>query len=354
MKNLVGIRELIGFVICIMFAVRPAVACPPDTPCGVLSDEAKARKAYLLREAFSRQENLNAKGSKTLSSPLVSFPPPPKGIANNPASSMSGSREKKESMRTGAVSTPVVTSGATGKPLPPVEVHPDRTVWITLSNTDVNRVVCQAGDISDVFYSQEKGILVKVSGGDAFIKFRVRVDQETGRVDRVTVPSEFYVRCAGETYSFIARPRPVPARTVYLVSEAKRRKPPEEITKKNTLDEALVSIVRDVFLDRIPPSWERVEKFDAVILNRLLKADAGTVYDVRIVEKARYRIPGLPLLVRIFRVELPAGVVPYATINEKVLLDPRVTKNPVAISLLDHWIRAKSHTRAVIVERVFP
>ena len=86
----------------------------------------------------------------------------------------------------------------------PVEVHPERTVWVELSNTDLNRVVCSNGDISDVLFSQEKGIKVKTAGSDAYIKFMIQAAQTPDeKPERVNVPSEFYLVCAGETYSFI-------------------------------------------------------------------------------------------------------------------------------------------------------
>jgi len=49
-------------------------------------------------------------------------------------------------------------------------VLPDAPAAVPLSASDVNRVTCANGKITDVIYSQEKGLSVKYSGKDAFIK----------------------------------------------------------------------------------------------------------------------------------------------------------------------------------------
>jgi len=237
----------------------------------------------------------------------------------------------------------------------PIEVHPEKTVWIELSNTDVNRVVCIEGKITNVFYSQEKGVIVKISEDEVYIKFKTLFNPQTNKTVRITTPTEFYIRCAGKTYSFIAQPKSIPTKTVYLVDVTKRMEPPKDLLEKASVDEAIVKIVRQVFLDRIPPYWEKPEKFLPVLVNKtFVDQKTNEQATIRIMEMNRYRIPGTPILVRVFKIKL-LDFGKYVHLNEKVLLDAKLTKNPIAISVLDHWLMTgKKETRGVIIEKLFP
>jgi len=134
----------------------------------------------------------------------------------------------------------------------PVEVHPEKTVWVELSNTDLNRVVCSDGEITDVLFSQEKGIRVKTAGESAYIKFMMQQGETPDeRPSTVKVPSEFYMVCGGETYSFIAKPRQVPSRTVYLVSEMASVRKGKDTFASDPYDLALTRIIRTIFLDAV-------------------------------------------------------------------------------------------------------
>ena len=226
----------------------------------------------------------------------------------------------------------------------PVTVYPERTVWLMLSNTDVNRVVCLQGDITYVFTSQEKGVVTQIKGDELYIKFKSLLDPATGKLKRVRTPTEFYIRCGGETYSFIAKPRQIPSRTVYLESGKKKVTPPEDLTKKNSVITALVAVIRDVFLNRIPSSWEKAKRKNFVSLTKIFSSAK-----VKIAETERWRIPGVPVIVRVFSISASRRV----QVGEKILLDPSITKNPVAISIMDHIIAPLQPTIAVIVERLW-
>jgi len=51
-------------------------------------------------------------------------------------------------------------------------VLPEVTTQTEMSSSDINRIVCQT-DIKDVIFSKEKGVSVKISGRDAFVKFLI-------------------------------------------------------------------------------------------------------------------------------------------------------------------------------------
>jgi len=93
---------------------------------------------------------------------------------------------------------------------------PETTTSIVFSNRDVNRIICQAGPIKDVVFSQEKGISVKTSASNAFVKFLMSGDENAGGLTYSDTPSEIYVVCGpdNDVYTLIAepeisRPRPL-------------------------------------------------------------------------------------------------------------------------------------------------
>ena len=315
--------------------------CPGGDICGKLKAEEAARREILLRESL--------KGRRNGPSVRTAYPAPPKkNAAQKKTAKATGSGKTKRTSILNLRGRPASRVAST-----PVEVHPEKTVWIRLSNRDVNRVVCTTGDIESVHYSIEKGIEVSVEGNQAFIKFRVLTNPQDplGEVKYVTVPSEFFVVCGGETYGFIARPGNIPARTVYLVSPGAKIERVLDTFRRSDIDRALVAIVKPVFRDEIPPAWERVRKFDPARMRLLLPGPLKEDVPVNVVEAERYLIPGLPVMVRVFAIKNPDRK-NLIQVNERIFLDGLIVTNPVCISILDHSLPPGVATRAVVVERL--
>jgi len=195
----------------------------------------------------------------------------------------------------------------------PVIVYPEKTVWLRLSNTDVNRIVCTKGEITYVFTSREKGVVTEIKGDELFVKFKSLLDPDTGSIKRIKTPTEFYIRCAGETYSFIAKPRAIPTRTIYLESKKELVKPPENLLSKMSLDSAISQVIRSVFLSRVPPSWQTLKNTRPISITRVIDKTHITITCTR-----TYRIPGVPVLVRVLSLSSDKPV----QISEKLLLHP--------------------------------
>ena len=64
------------------------------------------------------------------------------------------------------------SSSTRNSPFDFVTVLPEISQTVELSNTDVNRFIC-TDNIQDVVYSKEKGVVVKYSGKNAFVKFQI-------------------------------------------------------------------------------------------------------------------------------------------------------------------------------------
>lgn len=94
------------------------------------------------------------------------------------------------------------------------QILPEVATSVVASNRDVNRLVCNGGDISSVQFSKEKGVLVQTEGRNSFIKFTALKIGET--LIRSTQKSEFYVTCAGNVYALVMEPKDIDAQTHYL------------------------------------------------------------------------------------------------------------------------------------------
>lgn len=227
-------------------------------------------------------------------------------------------------------------------PVPDV-VHPERVVWIDISQTDANRIVCTEGDIvpEDVVYSKEKGVLVQVAknGYEAYLKLQAVEDVATNKIEYPKSPVEIYVSCAGETYGFIGRPRAIPSKTIYLVSHTKRiNRSRKASLKTNEIDKAVIEIWKNVLLNQIPQAWEEIQ-------SKKLRVDSG---DAIIKPLRSWIIPGVGVLVR----ELVITAKVNTVFKEVNLLRADVTVNPIGITVDRHSLSAGERTRAVILEKV--
>lgn len=129
-------------------------------------------------------------------------------------------------------------------------VHPDMPKTVTLSNTDVNRIVCKDGLVNDVFYSQEKGLTVVNKDGNAFVKYLVKSTPDGN--EYVTTSTELHIVCDGKTYTLIAQPSQVNAKTIVLTGGIKGRVS-KNIAEYGGLDheERILSLTRQVYRNEI-------------------------------------------------------------------------------------------------------
>jgi conjugal transfer pilus assembly protein TraK len=227
--------------------------------------------------------------------------------------------------------------GAAGESWPTV-VLPEVTTRIRLSNSDVNRIVC-ADDIRDVVYSQEKGVVVRIAGKNAFVKFTVT---KKGRELLYSeTPSELHVVCGEAIYSLVAIPQRVPAQTIQLSTGQKER-----VRKNLALFEGLpfekkvLKIVRDTYAEEIPESFviravnRKVDLFQEIGL---------TLRREIIVEGEGFRVLEYAASLKAEQKEL--------RLSEKAFLRKELTENPVAIAIDEPLLRPGETARIFIVEK---
>jgi len=140
-----------------------------------------------------------------------------------------------------------------------VTIQPDLLVRVELSATDVNRVVCEGGEIKDVVYSKEKGIIVKVSGNDVYVKFQVFQKEDKLVYDEA--PSEMYISCGESVYSLIAAPMKTPSVTVRLADRKNTKvKGNAAVFKGLVYEEKVLKFLKMAYMDEFSPDTFSIEE----------------------------------------------------------------------------------------------
>lgn len=220
----------------------------------------------------------------------------------------------------------------------PNVILPEVATKVRLSNTDVNRLVCPEG-IKDVVFSQEKGVKVKISDGNAFIKFQVI--KKGAEMIYTEVPSEFYVVCGGDVYSLIGMPQRIPAQTVGL-SSGKKQKVQQNLAifSGMPLEKKVLTLIRQTFTDQIPESYlirtvgRQMDHFPALWMSL----------------KREIVVEGEGLAVREYLVSLKDGM-EQARLSEEKFLRSELTNRPLAIAVDELLLRKGAQARVFIVER---
>ncbi|MBI1919718.1 MAG: type-F conjugative transfer system secretin TraK [Geobacter sp.] len=220
----------------------------------------------------------------------------------------------------------------------PTVIPPEVATKIRLSSSDLNRISCSS-EIRDALTSTEKGVVIKITGKDAFVKFRV-----TKRGDKLvysTTPTELYVVCGDETYSMVAVPQRIPSQTIRL-SSGKERKIKDNAALYSGLpfEKMMLKAIQDVYTEQIPDSYT-VAKTDR-------RFDAYR--EIRMVLKRVVDVEGEGLRIKEYMVSPKDGVKEFR-MNEKMFLRTELAENPVAVSIERHVLRPGDTTRAFVVEQ---
>lgn len=220
----------------------------------------------------------------------------------------------------------------------PMVIPPEVTTKIRLSSSDLNRISCSS-EIRDALTSTEKGVVIKITGKDAFVKFKV-----TKRGDQLVysnTPTELYVVCGDETYSIVAVPQRVPSQTIRLSSgREKKIKDNASLYSGLPFEKMMLKAIQDVFTEQIPDSYT-ITKMDKRF---------DSYREIRMVLKRVVDVEGEGLRIKEYLVSLKDGVKEFR-MNEKLFIRTELAENPVAISIERHILRPGDTTRAFVVEQ---
>lgn len=140
-------------------------------------------------------------------------------------------------------------------------LRPEISHHVVFSNVDINRLVCSAGKVQDVYFSEEKGVEVVTNENSVMVKFKLKI--EGGKESYVKKISEFYVSCGSEIYTIFAEPKSVRGKT-YRLGNPDRNRMQENVKLLGALPEEdrAISLLRHAYLDDKVPSSYRVVKPD--------------------------------------------------------------------------------------------
>lgn len=224
-----------------------------------------------------------------------------------------------------------------------VEILPETTTQIFLSNTDINRIVCVNSDVKDVIVSQEKGIKVQAAGKNAFVKYMVAQNSTDQSKVFASVPTEMFVICTDNTtYSLIAVPKPVRAQTILLKSGKDKVAENLSMFDSVPLENKITKLVKNSFTDTIPQSFSVTDVNERI----------NIFMDIDVFFKRTVSIPGEGLILKEFVLSLkhpkPDLEIP---VKEKDFLVPELAAKPLAISLEPKPLKGNAMIRLFVVER---
>jgi conjugal transfer pilus assembly protein TraK len=220
----------------------------------------------------------------------------------------------------------------------PTVVLPEATTSVRLSSSDMNRISCPV-DIREALTSTEKGLTIKITGKDAFVKFKVV--KKGDKFTYSTTPTELYVVCGEETFSMVIFPQRIPSQTIRLTS-GKDKKIRENLSLYAGLpfEKKALKAIKDVYTENIPDSYSVSKKEKRFLSYK----------EIILTLKRTVDIEGEGLRVKEYEASL-RGETPEFKLNEKMFLKTELAENPVAISLERHILRVDDTSRLYVVEQ---
>lgn len=128
-------------------------------------------------------------------------------------------------------------------------VYPEKKTYLTLSKADINRFLCEGGEVTGVIFSEDKGLHVTRSGVNAFLRI-IPDGYAFGS------PFELYMICGGDTlYRMIGDPQWVSARNVILKDGGKKLDQALDFFKGRFREESIVRLIRQSLKEEWDPAW---------------------------------------------------------------------------------------------------
>ena len=229
-------------------------------------------------------------------------------------------------------------ASTTLKVLPDVFVKPGIITKVTVSNTDVNRIVSPE-PIKDVVFSKEKGLMVHFIGKNAFIKFVIKKNPD-GTYTYIQEPSEIYVVTQNAVYTIILYPKNTAGRTIRLSGGSLNKiKANERMFAQLPYEKKIVKIIKAVYKNNIPYSWDvtHPQNPTPIIVRGSLTATLITTVNV----------VGTGFYLKEYKITSPVSM----RITETDFLSTKLAKNPRAIALTGFEVSKGNPVYLFIVAR---
>jgi conjugal transfer pilus assembly protein TraK len=221
-----------------------------------------------------------------------------------------------------------------------VYVKPNRTTMVEMSSLDINRVYCD-GEITDVIFSEEKGVKVKIVKNNAFVKFAMRKIED--REIPVENPVDLFFVCNDQVYNVIALPKRIPSTFIYLESKDKKKiQEVVERAKDLPYEKRLLDIIKAIYVNKYEPNYQVVKMNKEFYLFK----------DVKVVLEKVIDIEGEGLRAKIFSLTTQfESNTQYVEIKEKDFVRKELTTIPLAISLDKTRLQGKDKATLIILEK---
>jgi conjugal transfer pilus assembly protein TraK len=228
-------------------------------------------------------------------------------------------------------------------------VEPDKPTTVTLSNRDVNRVVCVNGRMEDAYYSQEKGVSVSIDGDNAFIKFSIEVTGEKKRYVRER--SEFHLVCDAQVYTLLGKPLNTSGKIIYLGDMAlKDIKENVSNFAKESLEEKGRKLIIAALQEKSGGLPGHIKESKPLKTTwRIIDLKGPSELESQKIKIALYRslkVSGIGLTLKEYRV-IPEK---EQYLDERRFLNARILKNPFQITVEPMHVQANQESRLYVVE----
>ena len=208
---------------------------------------------------------------------------------------------------------------------------------VELSGREINRIVCP-GQMTDLIFSEEKGLTGHFSGNNAFVKFTA--EEVGGKLRYSKEPSEIYVVCNGSVYTIIGAPAEINAATVRLAL------PKSETVEKNIaryknmpLEKQALQLIKEAYSGAFPSSYQVTDKAVPVSL----------CPDLDLVQQQIVEVEGVGLRLKTFKAT--SRLTTDIDLEEKTFLSSRIGNPILAVAVEQHTLKPKQSTRVFVVEK---
>lgn len=228
---------------------------------------------------------------------------------------------------------------ASGGSVADTTITPERSTKVLLSNRDVNRVVCEAGRVDDVFFSSEKGVVAETVGANVFVKLQRQKRPGDDAVLLAQEDVDLFVVCNGEVFSMIGELKPVPSQSVRLKTGAGDAKKNLALMTGMPFEKKVLYVLEHAYRDDYPESFTVHEKTEPVGA-----LGHGFVDEIKEVE-----IEGVGLRLKVYQFTANA----VTRIAEADFLQPVFGEHIAGVSVDSEngEMRAGERVRVFVVER---
>lgn len=223
----------------------------------------------------------------------------------------------------------------TGTCLADTVIQAEIPTAVEMSNTDINRIICP-GPLSDLIFSEEKGMTGHFSGNNGFIKFKI---EDTGNdYLYADTQSELFVVCNNSVYTLLVTPENTPSVTLRLAP------PTGDSYKQNIahyqkmpLEKQALQLIRESYNDTYPTSYKITATSKTTFLPPDLEAQLLQVVDV----------DGVGLRLNKYLVTSLAEK--RLEVNEQIFLSSAISQSILGVAVENHTLDPRQSTLVFVV-----